>query len=84
MPRWSYDLSRIVPYDFPTPSDEYDDTLVYVQQKFNSGSLDIVDTIDNYGITRWDGEQVREEIKDHMDKRVRYSERRRHTRTAVD
>jgi hypothetical protein len=74
MPRWSYDLSRVVPYDFPTPSDEYDDTLVYVQQKFNSGSLDIVDTIDNYGITRWDGEQVREEIKDHMDKRVRYSE----------
>ena len=71
MPRWSYDLSRIVPYDFPTPSDEYDDTLVYVQQKFNSGTLDVVDAIANHGAKKWDAKEGEQEIKE--DKKMRRS-----------
>ena len=71
MPRWSYDLSRIVPYDFPTPSDEYDDTLVYVQQKFNSGTLDVVDVIDNHGAKKWHAKEGEQEINE--DKKMRRS-----------
>tara|TARA_R100001015_G_C4561793_1_gene121512 strand:- start:96 stop:305 length:210 start_codon:yes stop_codon:yes gene_type:complete len=65
-----YDLSRVVPYDYPTPSDEYDETLVYVQQKFNNTTLDVIDTIDSNGITKWSAEEVKEDKK--MRRSIKY------------
>ena len=70
MARWVYDLSKFVPYDYPTPSDEYDDTLMYIQQKFNNTTLDVIDAIDNSGITKWNVEEVKEDKK--MRRSIRY------------
>ena len=69
-----YFFSSLVLTDYPTPEEEHNETLTYIRQKFNNTTLDVMDTIDNNGITKWNGEQVKEEIKDHMDKRLRYSE----------
>jgi hypothetical protein len=69
MTRWAYDLSRVVPYDYPTPEEEHNDTLMYVQQKFNNNTLDVIDTIDSNGAKRWNAKEIKKKTK-----KMRYSE----------
>ena len=71
MPRWGYDLSTLLPSDYPTPEEEHNDTLVYVQQKFNNSTLDVMDMIDNNGARKWHAREGEQEARE--DKKMRRS-----------
>ena len=36
MTRWIYDIPSFIPWDFPTPEDEHNETLEYVEKRMDS------------------------------------------------
>ena len=53
MTRWIYDVPNFIPWDFPTPKDEHDETLDYLERRMSSKAYnknftpDIMGTSDN-------------------------------------
>ena len=45
MSRWIYDVPNFIPWDFPTPEDEHNETLDYLEKRMDSKAYNIIEGI---------------------------------------
>jgi len=65
MSRWIYDIPSFIPWDFPTPEDEHNETLDYLERRMNSKAYNKNFIADVIGISdnRTQAEKLDAEIR---------------------